>query len=61
MAVALSIFISRKPHFSQVPRWPLLLASCVEAIIGRAYLVYGWPHIQLHNGVVPSAQNTPWT
>jgi hypothetical protein len=33
MAVALSIFILRKPHFSQVPPWPLLLASCWEAII----------------------------
>jgi hypothetical protein len=30
MAVALSIFISRKPHFSQVPPWQLLLASCLE-------------------------------
>jgi hypothetical protein len=34
MAVALSIFISRKPHFSQAPPWPLLLASCPKAIIG---------------------------
>jgi hypothetical protein len=33
MAVALSIFIARKPHFSQAPPWPLLLASCLEAII----------------------------
>jgi hypothetical protein len=33
MAVALSILILRKPHFSQVPPLPLLLASCWEAIV----------------------------
>jgi hypothetical protein len=49
-------FISRQPHFGQVLRWPLLLASWRKPTSMGLALVYSWPDIQLDNGVVPSTQ-----